>query len=361
MFKVGVDAHQRWYVVCILDHAGQVYKRFEVRSIEALLTELGKLPGPCEVTFEASCGYGMLYDRLAGLPVVRRVIVAHPGELRLIYRSKRKSDRVDAYKLALLLYLKQVPPAHVPPVEVRDWRALIEFRGRLIQKRVTVKNEFRAILRTHGLTAPFRKVLWAKKNRPWIAQLDLPGTAAIRRDLLMVQLDELDRQIAGVTRQLDVIASRDTRIQLLQTIPGIGPRSAEAFVAYVDDVRRFARSKQIGSYFGLVPCQDQSAAKNRFGHITRDGPATVRKLLAEAAWQAIRLSPEIRSFFERITHGQKQRRKIALVATAHWLARVMFAMLRTGEPARFTKFARPSKPARSPAKPVSAGPEKTAA
>ena len=81
----------------------------------------------------------------------------------------------------------------------------------------------------------------------------------------------------------------------------------------------------------------------------------------EAAWQAIRLSPEIRSFFERITHGQKQRRKIALVATAHWLARVMFAMLRTGEPARFTKFARPSKPARTPAKPPSAAPEKTAA
>ena len=89
-----------------------------------------------------------------------------------------------------------------------------------------------------------------------------------------------------------------------------------------------------------MPCQDQSAASNRLGHITREGPATVRKFLCEAAWQGIQRCPEIRAFFERVQGGDPGRKKIALVATAHWLARVMLAMLRSGEVGRFTRKTR---------------------
>jgi transposase len=69
--------------------------------------------------------------------------------------------------------------------------------------------------------------------------------------------------------------------------PGAGIRTAEAVVAYVDDINRFAKATRLGTYFGLVPCQDASASVNRLGHITREGPATVRKMPCEAAWQAI--------------------------------------------------------------------------
>ena len=101
--------------------------------------------------------------------------------------------------------------------------------------------------------------------------------------------------------------------------------------AGADDVRRFRRARQVGSYLGLVPCQDSSAGKDRLGHITGDGPATVRKLLCEAAWQAVRRSPAVRAFFDRVAGGDRDRRKLAVVATAHKLARAMAAMLRTGE------------------------------
>lgn len=86
-----------------------------------------------------------------------------------------------------------------------------------------------------------------------------------------------------------------------------------------------------GSYFGLVPRLDSSAGKDRRGHITREGPVTVRKLLTEAAWQAIRLDPASKALFERVTRGKPDRRKIAAVAVAHRLCRVMAAMLRSGE------------------------------
>jgi len=118
-------------------------------------------------------------------------------------------------------------------------------------------------------------------------------------------------------------------VYLLKTIPGVGIRTAEAVMAYIDDPRRFARNKQVGAYFGLVPCEDTSV-KHRLGHITADGPATVRKLLTEAAWQAVRRSAYVRARFERIQGGKSDRKKIAIVAIAHYLARVMQAMLRTG-------------------------------
>ena len=116
----------------------------------------------------------------------------------------------------------------------------------------------------------------------------------------------------------------------LRSIPGVGLRTSEAVVAFLDDPHRFARAKSIGSYFGLVPSQDQSGSKNRLGHITRDGSATVRQLLTEAAWQGVKRSPSIRGFFERVQRNDPSRKKIALTATAHYLARVMWSMLRNG-------------------------------
>ena len=134
------------------------------------------------------------------------------------------------------------------------------------------------------------------------------------------------------------------------TIPGVGPRTAEAVVAYVDNPERFSRNKAVGSYFGLVPCQDASAERNRLGHITRQGPGTVRRLLVEAAWQGVWRSARIRAFFERIGQGDPQRRKIAIVATAHYLLRVMHAMLFSGQgwrdPALWDVMAASSEPRR---------------
>src|SRR5215207_1400257 len=74
---------------------------------------LEKLPDRFEVCYEASCGYGHYHDLLR--PAAARVLVAHPGQLRLIYRSKDKNDRKDAERIAKLLYLGEVPTVHVPP------------------------------------------------------------------------------------------------------------------------------------------------------------------------------------------------------------------------------------------------------
>jgi len=332
MFSVGIDVHQKRSSGCILDQQGKKVKEFEVvGSWDNLIEAVAKLPRPMAVCFEASTGCGWLCDKLA--PLAARVEVAHPGQLRLIYRSKKKNDRIDAKKLATLLFLGEVPRAYIPDAAVRGWRGLVEFRCRTVQKRTRTKNALRTLLRGCGILGLHpRKGLWAQKGVALLRELELPtGQDRLRRDLLMEELDQLNRQVKRIEAELDRLADDHAGVALLRTIPGVGPRTAEAVLAYVDKPERFDRNKQIGAYFGLVPCQDASADKNRLGHITRQGPATVRGLLVEAAWQAVYRSGTLKAYYERIRQGKKERRKIALVATAHHLVRVMLSMLKSGE------------------------------
>jgi transposase len=332
MHYVGLDIHAKRSSLCILDSCGKVVKRLEVKGPWPKVMDriAAEVPRPFSVCFEASCGYGYLHERLSAL--AEHVAVAHPGKLRLIFRAKRKNDRVDAEKQAKLLYLDQVPQVHVPGAGVRAWRGLIELRRKLVGRRTAVKAQLRALLRGAGVCdAPAGKALWSRKGLKWLASAPLSEPDALRRELLLEELAQADERVGRVTKGLDRRADAHPGAALLRTIPGVGPRTAEAFVAYVDDVRRFARTRQVGAYLGLVPCQDSSAGRDRLGHITGDGPATVRMLLCEAAWQAVRRSPSVKAFFGRVMHDEPGRKKIALVAAAHKLARAMAAMLRTGE------------------------------
>lgn len=329
MFYVGLDVHSKVFVVCVLDQGGQVVKRGRFREVPQLLTFLEEIDGRFELCYEASCGYGRWFELFT--KYASRVVVAHPGQLRLIFRAKRKNDRIDAQKLAQLLALDLVPPVYVPSAGVRAWRELINYRTGVVNKRTRAKNEIRALLRTLGIAAPKRPGLWTKKGLGWLRGLELEQRLhRVRLRQLIDEIEALTENIKEVEAELSFYSKDNTSVYQLRTIPGVGLRTAEAMVAFLDNPHRFRHAKQVGAYFGLVPCQDQSADKNRLGHITREGAPVVRRLLCESAWQAIRRSPTVKAYFERIQRGDKDRKKIALVATAHYLSRVMWSMLKTG-------------------------------
>ena len=124
MLYVGLDVHSRQSSLCILNAGGGTVNQVQVKGPRAAVVDrLRQLEEPFSICYEASCGYGHLYEALR--PLAHHVAVAHPAKLRLIYKSKRKNDRVDAQKLAKLLLLDMVPQVHVPHVDVRAWRSLI--------------------------------------------------------------------------------------------------------------------------------------------------------------------------------------------------------------------------------------------
>jgi transposase len=276
MLHLGLDVHSKQSKLAFRNDDGKELSTETVRGPwDQVLARLRRLDEPFQVCYEASCGYGALYDRLSA--VAQRVVVAHPGKLRLIFQNKRKNDRTDAQTLCKLLYLDAVPPVHVPRAEVRAWRALIEHRQRLIRRRVQVKNQIRALLRGHGLACPHR--LWTKKGLAWLTALSFAAAFdAFRRDQLLEELRHLGQQVRRAEDQLSQVAAPHPGVTLLQTIPGVGP-------------------------------------------------PTVRKLLTEASWQAIRRSGRVKAKYERLLNNDPQRRKIALVAISHFLVRAMWSML----------------------------------
>jgi len=134
--------------------------------------------------------------------------------------------------------------------------------------------------------------------------------------------------------KLDELARHDAGVQLLDTIPGVGPRTAEAVAAFLPKPELFRTSKQVSAYGGFVPRQYQSTDIDHRGRITKRGPRTLRKLLVECAWVMLRYNAWARAVYGRLTHGGKTRKKQAIVALARKLLVRCWAMLRDGTPWR---------------------------
>ena len=262
--------------------------------------------------------------------MARRVAVAHPGRLRLIFRAKRKNDRVDARKLAKLLYLDEVPEAYVPSEDVQSWRELIEHRRRVVDRQTTCKNAIRSLLRSHGVLPP--KGLWSKKGLAWLERLRCHASGPTQTR------PSAGRTGRGQTAGADYYqgARRDrgspSAVMLLRTIPGVGIRTAETMVAYIDDPKRFRRSGQVAAYFGLIPCQDACAGINRLGHITRQGPGTARKYLVEAApGKGSIVRPPSGPTSSESGAARRSDARSPWWRPAHYLLRCMHAMLVHGQ------------------------------
>ncbi len=123
MLYVGLDIHCKKITICVLDSQGVIVQRHQVQNCQELTDYLRRIGQPLAICYEASCGYGYFYDQLRSLAV--RLVVAHPGRLKLIFASRKKNDRIDAERLAKLLYLNEVPAVHVPNQDVRQWREVI--------------------------------------------------------------------------------------------------------------------------------------------------------------------------------------------------------------------------------------------
>jgi transposase len=288
---------------------------------------------PAVVVIEACAPAGWVHDLCARLGVPCRV--AHTGAEAWKYKhAKRETDRDDALRLAQLFALGQLPEVVTPPKAVREWRALIAHRQALVGQRVAAQNRIRSILVGQGLPAPRGAKAWAAAGLAGIGQFARPlaecAPDELWRGLLDLALTDY-RQAEGLAAaaeaKLDALGKANDRVRLLDTMPGLGPQTAEAVVAHLDDPRRFQSGKQVGAYGGLVPRQYQSGEDDRRGRISKRGPAVLRKLLVQCAWAMLRYNPWARAIYDRLCRG-KARKKQAVVALARKVLVRCWAMLR---------------------------------
>ncbi|HVW01097.1 MAG TPA: IS110 family transposase [Planctomycetaceae bacterium] len=293
---VALDLGKFKTVACVMLTADQSH-RFETIAMspqavhDLLARHAAAAPAQTLVVMETCDCCGWVHDLCTALGLAVMVISAHDERWRW-KRVKRKTDRDDALKLARLALLDQLTAVHVPEPRQRQRRRLILHRRSVVSRRTQSRNAIRSIFSQQGIGL-------AKGGKQWT----LAGLALLRgharplsecddeldlwRGRLHVELElmaAVDAQLKQLDQKLDALGKEDDRIQLCQTIKGVGPRVAEAVVSHLGDVDRFKSARQVAGYAGLVPKQIESGQMSRFGHITGRGPSLLRSMLVEAAW-----------------------------------------------------------------------------
>jgi transposase len=336
---LGIDLGKFKSVVCIFRSESGEHGFETVRTDPESFRDLFTRIAPNLVLFETCTAAGWLYDLCQELELPCKVV--NPlGEAWQWKKVKRKTDRDDALKLVRMHNLNELPTVHMPPAEVRQRRALVAFRQRLVSKRTSIRNHIRALFQARGLALPSGHRAWTVAARAeWRKVYARPLARCTALELWkgelhvdLALLEALETQIARVAKALDALGATDQGVQLLTTIPGVGIRTAEAVVAYLDDPKRFRNARQVSAYAGLVPRQFQSGEMDRKGGITKRGPSQLRKLLVECAWLMRRHNAWGAGIVERISRGQKGRIKSAVVALARKLLVRCWGMLKRGTP-----------------------------
>jgi len=301
-----------------------------------LRRELTRLP-VARVVFEACSQAGWVHDLCVQLGLTA-VVASTTGSAWQWKHVKRKTDRDDARKLARLAAVGEIEGVPVPPRAVRQWKSLIGLRRRLVSERVRGQNRIRGLLVCQGLPAPMGAKAWTETGLDGLARQARPlaecGPDELWRGELHLLLERhrfLDTRVRAVEARLDVIAASDTRMSLLESVPGVGVRTAEVIAVHLGDAARFRSADEVGAYAGLVPCQYQSGETDRRGRITRRGPRLLRAALVECAWCSLRYNGWARATWLRLQANGLSKKK-AVVALARKLLVRCWAILRTGQP-----------------------------
>jgi transposase len=198
-------------------------------------------------------------------------------------------------------------------------------RAFLVRERVKLMNRIHAELAKRGID--LGTPIFTRRGRELLTSL---GMDAVTQLLPVIEV--LDKQIRLISGSLSRMSGEDERTRLLTTIPGVGYYIAALIVSEVGDARRFGSSERLCSYAGLVPSVRNSGDSVRHGGITKTGSKWMRWALIQAVHTHVRYDSELSRFYYRLS-GRKTKQE-AVVATARKMLKVMYWMLREGEPFR---------------------------
>jgi len=329
----GIDLGDKKHAICVIDSAGEIIDARKITNHRESFRRLSKKFPDARIVMEVGSHSPWISRFFSDLG--HEVIVANARKLRAIYTNDRKSDELDALMLAKL---GRIDPSLLHPIAHQGEQAQIDLlqirlRDNLVRQRVHIISSVRFTLKSlgHTLKSP-NTHCFAKQARANLTDAEAPRLdllAMIEPSLLVIdamttQIKELDRSIEKLGREHYLTTL------LLRQIPGVGPITALAFVLTIGDPDRFASSRDIGAYFGLVPKRDQSGDVDKQLRISKAGNSYLRKLLVGAAQYILGpFGPDSdlrRSGLKLAERGGRAAKKKAVVATARKLGVLMHTM-----------------------------------
>jgi transposase len=338
-YFAGLDVSLEETTICVVDGAGKIVREARAASEpEALVAFFGACGMKMErVGLEACSLTAWLHGGLteAGIPAI--CIEARQAKAAM-GAMPNKTDRNDARGIAQIMRTGWYRGVHVKSPPCRSWRALLTARRMVLNKRRDVENGIRALLREVGLKVgtPSRKDFPARVRE---LAADDPVLMSLAESLLSV-IEVMTREVERLTkRAIDEVRVEPTCRQLM-TVPGIGPLTALAFRATIDQPGRFRKSRDVGAHLGLTPRRYQSGETDVQGRISRCGDELARTALYEAAHSLLIRSTKwsaLRAWGMNIAKRRGMAR--ARVAVARKLAVILHRMWVDGSEFRWGKQA----------------------
>lgn len=331
MRNVGLDLGVRKIAFCeVVD--GKVVARCEVTSIDKLVDKIGPGTPPARVVFEACRTAWYIHDVVTGWGHDAVLVDTTRGAQIGIRSHGKKNDRIDAEHLARAAEGGRIPVAHVLSHARQELRHEVMLRQYLVETRTKTINMLRGQLLAEGLPLTQGD---ADDVLSKVVEAELPERLRRRLAPAVAVLGAVEQQLAVVDAALEDRCERDADIQRLMTIPRVGVVLAAAFVSVIDDASRFRSAAQVASYLGLVPKENSSGDRAQLGHITRAGNAHVRTLLVQAAHGLLTRRQSAADAEDALRNWgldllARRKRQVAVVAVARRLARIMWAIWRSG-------------------------------
>jgi len=328
--KLGIDVHKKSVYVTALDEDGKVLEQYETansddewRKFREKYIELKP-----DIAMEMSTSGKYVARLLRDLGF--SIHIADPANLALIFKSSKKNDKEDSYKLAKLLRLNELPEVHLPSKEAESLRNLVRYRKSLGEDITRLKNKIHAILSKYGISINASDIFGKKglKEIEKVSSILSPEDRFILNNILL-RINELLAIESMVEEEITKILENNDKVRLLMTIPGINVYSACAILAEIDDISRFPTKKHLASYAGFVPRQDQSGDRDIRGHISKHGPSTLRFIMVNTAHNVIKYSKRMRNKYLSLVRRIGKNR--AIVPIARILLEKIFIMLKKGE------------------------------
>jgi transposase len=332
MYFAGIDAHLKYVALAVLDRFGKLVHeaRISTQHPQRLLEALAPFR-PLDVVVETCPFWPWIHDLL--VPAGIRFHLAHAKKLRAIATAPQKTDSVDARLLARMLLSGLIPEAYPRSPDQREQLRLLRHRAVLVRQRTRLAGRIHSQLHQQRLSLPREKLL-RQATRDWLQSTAWPRISEEQRALITTHLELIDLLtplIRALDRRIELAAAANPTAQRLATIPGIGPYRSLLLSAEFEPITRFPRPEHLVSYAGLAPVTRSSGGYTRHGSIPRGANRWVRGALVSAIPSHVRLAPDSHL---SVAYEQLKARlgwRVARVATARKLARIIYHMLQRSE------------------------------
>lgn len=260
--------------------------------------------------------------------------VAEPADTQAARGRKKhaKTDRSDARLLRELLQSGDLAESWIPPEAVLEWRERVRLYKTLLDERRMWIQRIHAELFQHGVSVPEAQI-GSAQTREWLAGDMVQLSAAARQRIAAGYhiMDATDALRLPLRADLNRFARRQPACKALVAAHyGIGPLTAVVVWAELGDCRRFSRSAQVVRHTGLDVTVDSSDRHRSRGHLSRQGPETLRWALFEAGMAASRATSPDREYYQSVKQAHDG--KLAAICMARKLARRCYHTLRELDP-----------------------------